>query len=287
MEAFFLSAANGQRFCLLHKPPLGHPVRGGVVYIHPLAEELNRSRHVAALQARTLALAGYVVLQIDLYGCGDSSGDFCDATWDTWVADVLLARQHLATQLGCVAQTLWLWGLRSGCLLGAAVALHDADNMTCVAGAGQATKTPVKLLFWQPVLSGQQHLNQFLRLKMATDLVQGKRSAGTAELVQQLAGGQPVEVGGYTVSPGLASGLAQATLDVLGTSARVVCFEVSGASVQALSPALMAQLERWQSAGCQATAHVVQGPFFWQTAEPDACPALIAASLGAVQSGPP
>jgi alpha/beta superfamily hydrolase len=41
-----------------------------------LAEELNKSRHVAAAQARAFAAAGYSVLQIDLYGCGDSSGDF-------------------------------------------------------------------------------------------------------------------------------------------------------------------------------------------------------------------
>ena len=39
------------------------------------AEEMNKARRMAALQARLLAENGYAVLQIDLHGCGDSSGD--------------------------------------------------------------------------------------------------------------------------------------------------------------------------------------------------------------------
>lgn len=276
MEAFFLSAANGQRFCLLHRPPAGQAVRGGLVYIHPFAEELNRSRRMVAQQARAFAQAGYAVLQLDLDGCGDSAGEFGEATWASWVGDVLLARQCLADRLGCAPQALWLWGLRAGCLL-AAAALN---------GAAQADGAAARLLFWQPVLSGQQHLNQFLRLKMATDMVQGKRGVGTAELMHQLAHGQPVEVGGYTVAPGLAHGLAQASLDVLGPAACVVCCEVSGTSGQPLSPALSAQLARWQAAGCLATGHAVEGPLFWQAVDAVACPALVAASLAAVQAVP-
>ncbi|MBK8384562.1 MAG: hypothetical protein IPL11_02315 [Candidatus Accumulibacter sp.] len=41
----------------------------------------NKSWRIVPLQARALATAGYAVLQIDLMGCGDSSGDFGDATW--------------------------------------------------------------------------------------------------------------------------------------------------------------------------------------------------------------
>jgi exosortase A-associated hydrolase 2 len=273
VEAFFLGAANGQRFCLLHLPPAGHAVQGGVVYIHPFAEELNRSRRMAAQQARAFAQAGYAVLQIDLDGCGDSTGEFGEASWASWVADVVLARQYLAGRLRCAPQALWLWGLRSGCLL-AAAAVSDADDAAA------------KLLFWQPVLSGQQHLNQFLRLKMATDLVQGKRGVGTADMVQQLAAGQSVEVGGYAVAPALAHGLALSGLDVLGPDSRVACFEVSTTGGQLVSPALSAQLARWQLSGYQATGQAIEGPLFWQAVDSDACPALVAASLGAVQRGP-
>jgi len=53
---------------------------GSVLYGHPFAEEMNKSRRMAGLQARALARAGYDVLQIDLRGCGGSSGDFGDAS---------------------------------------------------------------------------------------------------------------------------------------------------------------------------------------------------------------
>ena len=49
------------------------------MYAHPFCEEMNKARRMAALQSRRLAALGYSVLQIDLFGCGDSSGDFADA----------------------------------------------------------------------------------------------------------------------------------------------------------------------------------------------------------------
>ena len=90
-EAFFLASTRGegdQGFCLFY-PAQSHVVRGLVLYIHPFAEEMNKSRRMAALQARAFAQAGYAVLQIDLHGCGDSAGDFGDATWEHWIDDVV------------------------------------------------------------------------------------------------------------------------------------------------------------------------------------------------------
>src|SRR5215472_6075674 len=113
MEAFFLPAAVGQRFCIYHAAS-GPLARGSLLYIHPFAEEMNKSRRMVALQARSFSNAGYAVLQIDLMGCGDSSGDFADATWESWVQDVTLACEWLRHRS---SSPLWIWGLRSGCLI--------------------------------------------------------------------------------------------------------------------------------------------------------------------------
>ncbi|MDO9450700.1 MAG: hypothetical protein Q7J21_09460, partial [Rugosibacter sp.] len=80
-QPFFLSVSGRSRFCLYHSPVPGAALRGAVVYIHPFAEEMNFSRHMVALQSRALAAQGYAVLQIDLLGCGDSAGDFSEASW--------------------------------------------------------------------------------------------------------------------------------------------------------------------------------------------------------------
>ena len=53
-EVFFLPAAGGQRFCIFH-PPRGSVARGAVLYVHPFAEEMNKSRRMAALFSRTLS----------------------------------------------------------------------------------------------------------------------------------------------------------------------------------------------------------------------------------------
>ena len=84
-EPFFLRAARGQRFCLFH--PAAGSCRGAVLYVHPFAEELNRSRRMAGLHAGALAALGDAVLQLDLHGCGGSSGDFAAARWETWQED--------------------------------------------------------------------------------------------------------------------------------------------------------------------------------------------------------
>ena len=96
MDAFFQPApGGGQRLYLHHTPRAGQTPLGAVLYIHPWAEEMNKSRRMAALGSRALAAQGWAVLQVDLLGCGDSSGDFGDATWEAWLDDVTQAAQWL------------------------------------------------------------------------------------------------------------------------------------------------------------------------------------------------
>lgn len=268
LEAFFLPAANGrqgQRFCLFHQPATQTARRGAVVYVHPFAEEMNKSRRMAALQARALAAAGYAVLQIDLHGCGDSSGDFGDATWESWIDDVMLACDWLQQRS---AGELWLWGLRTGCLLAS-----DA--------AGQLNRVN-RLLLWQPLVSGKQFLQQFLRLKIAGEMQGGDSKGLMDRLRTQLARGEAVEIAGYRLSPGLAGGLERAELRLPESTVRLEWIDLSGKTDGSISPLASARLEQWRLAGRTVRGHAVCGPAFWQTAEITECPALLAASISAV-----
>jgi len=265
-EAFYLPAAAGQRFCLFHRPDVDggglHGERGAVVYIHPFAEEMNKSRRMAAVQARALAAAGFAVLQIDLHGCGDSSGDFGDASWESWLDDIELACAWLRQRSSA---PLWLWGLRTGCLLAGEVARR-----------GQGIRN---LLFWQPVVSGKQYLQQFLRLKIAGDLAGGDNKAKMERLREQLQHGEAVEIAGYLLSPGLANGLLQAELTLPELLARLEWFEISARPEAELSPVAAAKIKSWQFPGRSLRATPVCGPAFWQTAEIAECPALVAATV--------
>ncbi|MBS3936438.1 MAG: hydrolase 2, exosortase A system-associated [Sulfuritalea sp.] len=269
-EAFFLTVADAphpQRFCLYHAP--AGSAHGAVLYLHPFAEEMNKARRMAALQARLLAENGYAVLQIDLHGCGDSSGDFGAATWESWLADVHAAHAWLRARCPAPAP-LWLWGLRSGCLL--------------AADAARRSGTPVNFLFWQPVVSGKQYLQQFLRLKVAGAMMGGESKGVMETLKAQLAAGQVVEIAGYALSAGLARGLESAELSPPARSGRLHWLEVSARPETTLAPASQKRIEQWRAAGCAAGSAVLPAPTFWQTTEIEEAPALLDATLAALRS---
>ena len=266
-QAFFLpidSGRRGQRFCLFHEA-VGTSTRGTVVYVHPFAEEMNKSRRMASIQARALSQAGYSVLQMDLLGCGDSSGDFSDATWQDWVADVVEASQWLQHR---EAAPLWLWGLRAGCLVATA--------------AANELSVPCQLLFWQAPSAGNTLLQQFLRLKSVGDMLEGKAKGAMESIRQQLAAGSSVNVAGYTLAPGLAAGLDTATLGAPLRCGRVEWIELSTRADAVLLPVSERTLARWQEAGVSVRSHIVTGPAFWQTTEIEDVPGLIDATLAAL-----
>ena len=301
-EAFFFGAGRGARFCLLHEPARGAS-RGAVLYVPPFAEEQNRSRRGAAKCARAMAAAGWTVLQMDLAGCGDSAGDFADATWAGWIDDL----RHAVTILNRRAGgPLWLWGVRAGALL--------AADLVMQRHVGAHTQ----ILLWQPVLSGAHHLKQFLRMRMARDVTvseaafsrepvsataaaESRAAQSVLDIVSQehararLRGashhlradwvsGKPVEVAGYTVSPALAFALDRAVFELPAQhSGRVVWLECVRSANDPVPPASQTCLTALASQGQRVTlARVVDAPF-WQTTEVAESDALIAASLTALE----
>ena len=76
------------RLFYVHHRPAQRACVGQIVFVHPFADEMNKSRRMVAIQARTLARQGWSVFQPDLSGCGDSEGDFGDASWERWRDDL-------------------------------------------------------------------------------------------------------------------------------------------------------------------------------------------------------
>lgn len=265
-QVFFLPAAGGeQRLCLFHAPSSafqGAP-RGKVLYLHPFAEEMNKSRRMAALACRALAEAGHAVLQIDLRGCGDSSADFGDAGWADWQTDVRLGLAELDRR--APDAPLWLWGLRAGCLLAAADWGRPANH-----------------LFWQPMTNGKLALQQFLRLKLAAEMASGASKGLMDQMKSELAAGRHVEIAGYRLGPALAAGLEAAKLAPVGTPGRVAWLELSTREDATLTPVSEQGVKAWQAAGWAVQAQIVQGPGFWATSEIELAPALIARTVEAL-----
>lgn len=259
--SFFMPAAVGERYCLFHAPQ--GECRGALVYVHPFAEEMNKSRRMAALQSRALAAQGIGVLQIDLHGCGDSDGGFADARWDGWKGDLGAACAWLQDRLG---RPVGLWGLRLGALL----ALDYASS---------AAHPLERLLLWQPVHSGSAYLTQFLRLRLASDMQGGgQENGGTKALRAALERGESLEIAGYELSGELALAIDAQDASAFTPPCPVHWFELVAAQGRPFPPAATRVASAWP----ECTTHLVVGPQFWATQEVAEAPALIAATCGAM-----
>jgi exosortase A-associated hydrolase 2 len=268
-NAFFLPVEPGERFCICHPPAQGRHRGRGLVYVHPFAEEMNKARRMAALQARSLAAEGFWVLQIDLLGCGDSSGDFADARWNLWIRDVSAAVQWLREHVPTVS----LWGLRLGALLAAEVARDPQVGID-------------HLLLWQPVVNGAQFMTQFLRLRLASEmLADGAASSAIDGLRARLAGGESLEIAGYELHPELASAIGQLNLATpIPGLKNVHWMELGDDPAAPLRPASRRVLDAWRAAGVEVKTAMVAGEPFWSTLEIAECEPLLRATTEAMNS---
>lgn len=260
--AWFDPGPDGPRFTLVHRPRHTAPC-GTVLLAPPFAEELNKCRRMLALAARSFASDGWQVVQVDLYGCGDSPGDFGDASWTGWLVDLrrALHRHHRSGPL-------WLWGVRAGALLIPPL-LDEVPTANVV--------------LWQPAHDGAVVLNQFLRLRTAASLSDPKDGAVRARLRERLAAGDTLEIAGYRLAPAVANPLAASRLEFPQAFAgRVALFEVDDAPTPALSDASERLLAALREQGRGVSAAAVAGPKFWLTVEASEAPALIASSRAAV-----
>ncbi|NQD35608.1 hypothetical protein HPT27_01150 [Permianibacter sp. IMCC34836] len=237
-DVFFLPGTAGPLLAV-HWP--GRAQRQPVLLLPPLLEELNKSRRQLNQLARALHGAGHGVLLVDWFGTGDSAGDLANASWSQWQADVASARAFLQQQY---AQRPALCAIRGGALL---LPEHaDCDWLLCA-----------------PILTGQQQLNQWLRLKLMAARMAGE-SLNNEQLLAQIAAGG-VEIAGYLLTAALVEPLR--TVSISAPAGSLEIFEI-GAGEQplpALQTLLNGQLQHW---------HPIAGDAFWQTTEISTCPAL-------------
>lgn len=260
VEPFFFDADPGTRFSLYHAPAPQMPPRGAILYVHPFAEELNRTRRMASLQARRFAAMGFAVLQIDLFGCGDSCGDFSAARWELWKRDLATTRNWLAERS---VGPMYVWGLRLGGLL----ALDFA-----------ASSHVDGILLWQPFLHGRTCINQFLRQKLSPDGGQARTSSALrAELVAR----GTLEVNGYELTTPLVQAIDGCSAAEMELPACPVYWFASGAPPQKRLAASAQRLaRRWEANGTTLIFQALDGVPFWNGGSAE-CPALLEATSAA------
>lgn len=262
MQAYFIEAEAGPLFAVYW--PAAEANGRAILHVPAFAEEMNCARHAVALQAQAFAEQGWAVLVIDVFGTGDSAGDFEAAGWPQWRDDLVTA-YHWLQQHG--AHTIALWGLRGGALL--ALDLIQQQRLAVH-----------HLLLWQPLLNGHSAVQQWLRLRVTTGRFNNSAHETVAGLLQRSAHGDTLEVAGYALSPALVQALlaVDATHCLPPADCHVAVINLVSHANLPLPASLTAWLQQLPSTRQQAT---VVGEPFW--AGPAPLPLnLIASSLAQV-----
>lgn len=267
----FLPSVAGRIFTLVVQPEVINTSGKAVIFFPPFAEEMNKSRRMVSLQARALAREGYTVAIPDLYGTGDSQGDFGEALLGTWLADITTVVQFLK-QKGY--QQFVFWGLRFGVLLQMLVLQERVADVS-------------SMLLWQPVLKGEVMMTQFLRLRLAADMMQTGEKITTSDMRRSLQNGDSIEVAGYMLTPELVHAIDGLSLEsvTLPETIPVHWFEVTPSEERPIPVASQRLVERWQGQGVRVTQTKVVGEPFWNTIEIAEVPKLISLTKQAAMLG--
>lgn len=265
-DLFFLSSEHGELFSIYYHPING-PAKGTILYVHPFADEMNKSRRMAALQAVAFAQEGLGILQVDLLGCGDSSGEFAVAIWEAWKENITSAINWLQ---GSATGPISLWGIRLGALL-----MMD--------WAKDANILIKNYIFWQPVLNGAVAMNQFFRLAAASKML-GKEGSSNSDIRKCISQGERVEIGGYELNPNLIKPIESLKMENLCPPAgsRVIWKDISLNDPSVMGPAVLNTIEFFKKKGCRMEVESITGNAFWNSIEISTLPALIESTTESV-----
>jgi len=267
MQPLFIESSTGKLFAVYWSPAAGTPLGKVIIHIPAFAEEMNKSRRMVALQAQAFSDQGYAVLVLDLFGTGDSVGDFGEATWQIWLQNIDTAIDWLKLQ---GAQSIDLWSLRIGALLAMDFAISSKH---CIE----------RLIAWQPVLNGDAFITQFLRLRVAAAMMDNNAPREkTSDLKQQLLEGQMIEVAGYLLNPDLIRPVMALRADQLNWQAvkvkEVAIFEVVSSEDNSVLIGNSQLLSALQQQNINASLTKVVGDAFWASQETTEAPNLIKVS---------
>lgn len=181
----FFPSGSRRLYGFLHEPratdaPLAY-APAAVVFVHPFMEERQDAHPFLRSLAQAVAARGLWALRFDLHGCGDSEGEWEDATVASWLDDIRAACDFVRAQSG--VERVIFCGLRFGAAL---AALADVGP----------ERAPLVLV--KPVVKGEAYAMDILRAYLAGEMVLTKKAGVTWEaLIERLHRGETVNVFGY------------------------------------------------------------------------------------------
>jgi exosortase A-associated hydrolase 2 len=238
----------------------------GVLIVPAFAEEMNKSRRMVTELASALAARGVSTIVPDLTGTGDSDGEFAAASVGQWLDD-LVASADWSKQLGVDIRSML--GVRFGSLLATELARSGRLDVE-------------RAVFWQPVVDGARMIDQFLRLRVAAQMI-GDGAKETVAGLRATVRTAPIEIAGYELSSALIDSIdaMKLTADAGRALGAMDWIEISRSAETPLGAASTRAIEALESGGCNVRLHTMIGDPFWMSTEIVTSATLVATSVAA------
>lgn len=123
---------DGQKLFGVMHMPLHAKKAPGVLMCHGLAGNKTGRFRIYVNLAKELAKAGIASLRVDFRGCGDSDGEFSEATVKKFLKDANVSLQHLVHHPGIDSSRIGLFGRSFGAAL-ALMAAHEYKKVNSLA----------------------------------------------------------------------------------------------------------------------------------------------------------
>lgn len=260
---------SGRLFLLFSNPESDNEKGPLVLVLPPFAEEMNKARKMIVTTQNALSKAHLPSLLLDLYGTGDSEGDFAAASWQRWQENVHDALNILSD--GFVDRPIHVIAIRTGALL--------VNNL--LSGTGSAWRDRIdKIHYWQPVFQGKSFLKQLLRIRLAKAMYQGDdKKENMPSMLEELRTKGCIEVAGYHISSALFDAIESSNpqLPVMKKEFSACFYEINQSEDISIGlknaiPSVMGENNVYSSVS-------VLGERFWSTQEITINPELLAHTL--------
>ena len=191
-EHKFFESEEQQLFGAIYHPQCENKQSIGFVICSPFAEEIKSSKRMMVDLAKQMAETGYTVFLFDYFACGDSDGDFKDATLSIWIKNTWDAIKYLKQHTD--VKSIGLIGLRLGCFIALSV-INECEDIT-------------KSILIEPVFDPETYFKRSLRQKLMKELItDGQTKSRRNDLIDQLNNNKSIDFDGYEISSSFYSNL--------------------------------------------------------------------------------
>jgi len=246
-NAEFYSGTKGQLFRLTRTP---ENINAHIIYIAPLFEQANQTRHMLTRSAVSAYSQGVETVIYDHFGTGDSEGELIDASLALWQQDIIAQISAIKTSS---SKPIFISVLLSAALL--------INNEILVLLDG--------LLLIQADFNGKSFTRQLKRMSVAGNLVKAPISKSSNNKNDDKGCGDSsyVDIAGYQFTQQLFDELAKQNINKLSEySVACTWFEWLSSGIE-LTPSRLKQLQAFQLILPQTEFVMVDDVKYWQATE--------------------